>query len=130
MLWQENGVSLVALKFIVKIRDNGERRQRQAVQEFKPREHVGPTALIVCFTSERRPRMKVSPASASSSASTRNRLARLPGRASLDLAFVAHDGRDQRSPNRPRVPGLALIPLRCMGLGLVKSAQITSSLEP
>ena len=129
MLWQENGVSLVALRFIAKIRDNGERRQRQAGQEFKPREHVGHGTYCVLYV-ERRPRMKVSPASALSSASAWNRLARLPGRASLDLAFVAHDGRDQRSPNRPRVPGLALIPLRCMGLGLVKSAQITSSLEP
>jgi hypothetical protein len=49
--------------------------------------------------------MKVSLAGASSSASTRNRLARLAGRASLDLAFVAHGGRDQQSPNRPRVTG-------------------------
>jgi len=56
--------------------------------------------------------MKVSPASASSSASTRNRPAFQD--APLDLAFVAHDGRDQRSPNRPRVTGLALIPLRCI----------------
>jgi hypothetical protein len=52
MLWQENGVSLVALKFIAKIRDNGERRQRQADQEFKPREHVGHGAYCVFYFRE------------------------------------------------------------------------------
>src|ERR1700704_1746241 len=52
MLWQENGVSLIALRFIAKIRDNGERRQRRADQEFKPREHVGHGTYCVFYFRE------------------------------------------------------------------------------
>jgi hypothetical protein len=90
MLWQENGVSLVALKIIAKIRDNGERRQRQADKEFKPREHVGHGAYRVFYFREATAHESIACQVHSSSTSTRNRLARLRGRASLDLAYVAH----------------------------------------